>query len=145
MVFPKSGRISEKTGMGSEGGPWRAEAGPEKSLPNATGLLSLFFFSIYFFLFVSIYHDYLGRVIYTPAHDFFSAAAAAVRIPHAPFPYFLLCRRGFQFSFPLTVPSLVSLLLCFSRPRPWRSPFSPSHYVSRIHKHRGKPQRWTQR
>lgn len=71
MVFPKSGRISENTGMGSEGGPWRAEAGPEKSLPNATGLLSLFFFSIYFFLFLSIYHDYLGRVIYTPAHDFF--------------------------------------------------------------------------
>lgn len=62
-----------------------------------------------------------------------------------PFPYFLLCRRGFQFSFPLTVPSLVSLLLCFSRPRPWRSPFSPSHYVSRISKHRGKPQRWAQR
>lgn len=81
---------------GERGGPWRAEAGPEKSLPNATGLLSLFFFfcffvffSMYFFLFLSIYHNYLGRVMYTPAHDFFSAAATAVRIPHAPLSIFL--------------------------------------------------------
>ncbi|QGN14969.1 hypothetical protein FIM1_1647 [Kluyveromyces marxianus] len=118
MVFPKSGRISEKTGMGSEGAHGaRKRARRSHSLMLPGFFLFFFFcffvfFSIYFFLFLSIYHNYLGRVMYTPAHDFFFRCRHRCSNPTRA-PFHISCCVAAVSNFPF--PSLSPLWFpCFS-------------------------------